>query len=178
MYARGYTARSEANYAGRFLTTLAFTGACAAPIVFIAPLLSSRRQLAAWTVVLTCVSGLLALLIRSGAFPTESTRAYPWWYVLQLGLWTTTGLEILLLTASNLIRQRDSTALFLFLWISGVFVFVWLLNWTVNARTVLPMLPPVAILAACRLAQHRSEKTPHFGAAFRWSLIVSAALAL
>ena len=181
VYARGYAARSEANYAGRFLTTLAFTGACAAPLVFIAPLLWSRRQLLAWAVVLVCMSGFLALLVRSEAFPPASPelpRTYPWWFVLQLGLWTTAGLQILLLTLSSLVRQRDGTALFLFLWISGVFVFVWLLNWTVNARTVLPMLPPVAILAARRLAQRRSEETPDFGVALRWPLIASAALAL
>ena len=181
VYARGYSTQSEETIAGRFLTTLAFTGACAAPLVFIAPLLWSRRQLAAWMIVLVCMSGFLTFLVRSGAFPPESPempRTYPWWFVLQLGLWTTAGLQILLLTTSNLVRQRDGTALFLFLWISGVFVFVWLLNWTVNARTVLPMLPPVAILAAQRIAQRRSEETPLSGAALRWPLIASAALAL
>ncbi len=178
VYARDYTARTEASYAGRFLTTLAFTGACAAPVAMIAPLLWSRKQLLAWMAALVGVTGFMAFLVRSGAFPPESTRAYPWWFVLQLGFWTTAGLQILLLAALDLVRKRNSTALLLFLWVAGVFVFVWLLNWTVNARTILPMLPPVAILAARRLAQRRTEGTPPFGAALRWPLIASAALAL
>ncbi len=178
VYARDHADLSEANYAGRFLTTLVFTGACAAPIVLIAPLLWSRKQLAGWAGLLVCVTAFLAFLVRSGAFPPGTHNAYPWWFVLQLGLWTTVGLQILALTTLTLFRQRDSTALLLFLWISGVFVFVWLLNWTVNARTVLPMLPPVAILAARRLAERRAEEAPPFGAALRWPLIASAALAV
>ncbi len=41
----------------------------------------------------------------------------------------------------------------LFLWIFGTFVFASYFNWTVNARSILPMMPAVAILLMRRIEQ-------------------------
>ncbi len=68
------------------------------------------------------------------------------WTKIQVALWVTVGAGILRLAAANLARRRDAEALLLLLWIFGTFVFAGFCNWTVNARTILPMAPAVAIL--------------------------------
>ena len=41
-----------------------------------------------------------------------------------------------------------------FLWVIGTFLFAAFLNWTVNARSLLPLTPAVAILMTRRLEQN------------------------
>jgi hypothetical protein len=41
--------------------------------------------------------------------------------------------------------------LFLFSWVIGIFVFAGFLNWTINVRSILPMIPPMCIIIVRRL---------------------------
>jgi len=52
---------------------------------------------------------------------------------------------------AEIFRGRDANSLLLVLWIAGTFYFAACCNWTVNARSILPMTPAVAILVARRL---------------------------
>jgi len=47
----------------------------------------------------------------------------------------------------------------LLLWIVGIFVFATRINWTINGRSLLPMLPAVAILVGRRLDQQPEPAT-------------------
>jgi hypothetical protein len=69
---------------------------------------------------------------------------------LHMGLFAALGLLVLLLAASEARRYRDPGSLLLVLWTLGTFVFTGFLNWTINGRSLLPMAPAVAILAARR----------------------------
>jgi hypothetical protein len=61
------------------------------------------------------------------------------------------GLSTLALALSDLQKRRDADSLLLGLWVVGTFVFATFVNWTVNARAVLPLIPAVAILIARRI---------------------------
>src|SRR5260370_10028443 len=52
-------------------------------------------------------------------------------------------------------NRRDTDSLLLGLWVVGTFVFVSLLNWTINARSVLPLIPAAAILSVRRVETRR-----------------------
>jgi hypothetical protein len=62
-------------------------------------------------------------------------------------------LSVLALAVADLVRRRDAQVWLLGLWVLGTFVFAAFCNWTVNARSLLPMTPAVGILIARRLGQ-------------------------
>src|SRR5262249_33052872 len=66
-------------------------------------------------------------------------------------LWIAIGIGTLVLVFDDLRRSRDAVSLLLVCWVVGTFVFATFENWTVNGRSVLPMVPAVAIVLARRL---------------------------
>jgi hypothetical protein len=57
-------------------------------------------------------------------------------------------------------------------WISGILAFAIVLNWSVNARSLLPMTPAVAIVAARRFARANRDRP---GARGRWPVLAAGA---
>ena len=55
------------------------------------------------------------------------------------------------LAFSDFWRNRDADSVLLLGWVLGTFIFAAFLNWTVNGRSILPMIPAVALLIARRL---------------------------
>ena len=78
---------------------------------------------------------------------------------IQLTLAISTGAAIFILGASELREWRKSDSLFLGLWVLGTFIFAGFVNWSVNGRSVILLIPAVGILLARRLDK-LSDKTP------------------
>ena len=70
---------------------------------------------------------------------------------MQFSVFSVAGVFVLYLAVADLWERRDPYALLLFLWVLGSFVFAAQVNWTTNARALLPMAPPVGILLVRRL---------------------------
>jgi len=79
---------------------------------------------------------------------------------LQFILWPLGGVSILALAANELWRRRDADAWLLALWVWGTFVSTALINWLVNGRSILPLVPAVAILIARRLDPFPARHKP------------------
>jgi 4-amino-4-deoxy-L-arabinose transferase-like glycosyltransferase len=166
------------DLATKTMTGLSFTGGCMAAVALYAPLLWPRRFR---TVAPLLALGTCAVLLAMGCvgrlslWPPEGIR---WGLVLQMALWVAAGLHLLGLAATDALERRDAGALLLFLWIFGTFAFTSFLNWTTNARTVLPMIPAAGILVARRL--DRQAGTGVLGTRWRefLPLIPAACLAL
>jgi hypothetical protein len=134
---------------------LAFTGGCVATAVFFAPLLWWRT----WTLIgLTAVAAILLAWVAGWLVPKYSLIESRAWVQLQLVFWALGGLSILALAAGDLWRRRDAGSWLLVFWVWGTFVFAALVNWTVNGRSILPMVPAVAILIARRLEQRPGSR--------------------
>ncbi len=97
-------------------------------------------------------------------------------FVLQVMLLTAAGLHLLLLVAVEAWQRRDRISVMLVLWIISGLFFAVVLNWTVNARSFLPIVPAVAILLVRRLGAAREN--PVGGGRLLWPLIPSAAITL
>ncbi|MBI5440978.1 MAG: glycosyltransferase family 39 protein [Deltaproteobacteria bacterium] len=175
-YALTRTAGVGGDLAGRVASGLSFTGGCVASALFFAPYLWARR---AWLL----GGGVLGLLVvaalaaRGSLLGLEFAEdgVYRWGLLLQLALFITAGLHVLFLAAAELWEKRDAPAVLLFCWTAGTFCFATLLNWTINGRTVLPMVPAVGILVARRW-ERRAPTRPMFAPHF--ALWPAAALAL
>ena len=129
---------------------LAFTGGCVATAVFFAPLLWWRTPT---LIGLTIIAALSLVLVAGMVLPKYPQIESSAWVEAQFVFWGVGGLGILALAAAELWRRRDAGSWLLAFWVWGTFVFAALVNWTVNGRSILPMVPAVAVLIARRLDQ-------------------------
>jgi hypothetical protein len=157
------------------LHALTFTGGCMAAGIFFAPLLWKRRTVGMFAV----VAILMAVIFIGGIF----SKNYPWLegarranVELQITFWMSGGISVLALAVVDFWERRDARSGLLFFWVLGVFLFAALFNWTVNARSLLPMTPAIGILVARRLEKVLPGRKISFGAPI--CLAASAALAL
>lgn len=155
------------------LIGLAFTGGCVATVVLFAPLLwrPSRATLPALIVAAVLFALMPGAVLQKYSSIGGRARAL---VEVQLIFWAMGGLSILVLAAIDAWRRRDAASWLLALWVWGTFIFAALVNWTVNGRSILPLVPAVAILVARRL-EGRKETRPKFVTIFLGS---GAALAL
>ncbi len=70
---------------------------------------------------------------------------------LQFAAFVAAGVGLLALAIADYRRWRNAESALLVLWTVGTSVFCWLINWTVNGRTILPMVPAASILIVRRI---------------------------
>lgn len=170
------------------LEGLSFLGGCLFPAVAFAPWLWSRREMlvalmGSLAVALVCppLAERLAALGSRGAWRpvvVEAFHAHPLLFTLELTLYVTGGISVLALAGSDFRREKDSNSLLLLLWVFGTFVFTCYLNWTINARSILPLVPAGAILIARRVADRAPQLQPRQLLRTAAPLLVSAAIAI
>ena len=140
---------AQTGLLAQLLIGLSFAGGCTLPVVFFAPWLGNRKSLIA----ALSAAAFAALLVHLHwiSISSEFTLAHPVEVHLQFALFIFGGICLLALALRDLWQSRNAPALFLALWIAGTFFFATLINWTVNARSILPLVPAAAILIARRL---------------------------
>jgi len=158
------------------LVGLSFTGGCALPALTFAPVVWSRRR-----ILLAGAAAVIAgLLVRTGilSMPSNIAPDHRTVLSLQMVLFIAGGLGVLALAFSDWRRRQDAGSVLLLLWVLGTWGFASFVNWSVNARSVLPMIPAVGILLARRfeLVEGLAGKL----AMAKWvvPLVVSAAISL
>ena len=144
---------------------LAFTGGALLPVLLCLPWLYSIRTSAALFTV-GVVAGLgYALLGSSLAADLSVNDEYSWSLLLPFVLLTSTGSFVIWITLGDFVRNRERQSALLVLWVLGVFLFAAVVNWSVNGRTVLPLVPAAAILISRRLERRSAAAT---GSARTW----------
>jgi hypothetical protein len=143
----------QASALAKLLVDLSFVGGCTLPALTLAPVLWPRRKILA-----TCIASAIAgFLIAGGRLGLGEMLWPPDFYAhwslvgFQLTLFIAAGFSVLALAAADLWKRRDADSLLLMLWVFGTFIFTGFLNWTINARSVLPLIPAAGILLARRL---------------------------
>ena len=153
---------------------LAFTGGCLAPVVFFAPHLLKKRG---WLALLGMATATGVVVFFDGAL-WKNYVSYQGglliWIKIQMVFWVTAGWIVLALALANVWRHRDAGSLLLALWVMGTYVFAAFCNWTVNARSILPMTPALAILIVQWLEKEKGAATN----GVRISFVLSALFAL
>jgi hypothetical protein len=147
-----YANHERVDFGGHIAKTfvgLSFLGGCAISALFFAPVLWSRRTLlfgsiAAGLAILLCAMGWIHVSVFELVQDNRASLS------AQFVLFITAGISILALAFLDWRKRRDADSLFLALWVLGTFVFATFVNWTVNGRSVLPLIPAAAILLARR----------------------------
>jgi 4-amino-4-deoxy-L-arabinose transferase-like glycosyltransferase len=138
----------------RLFVATVFLGGCV-PGAALACLggLSRRQWMLTGAVVLgttVAVGGLLLAsqtIVKLGPLMLANGTSLRWDSLWQLGICFAGGLAILASVAWSALRRRDEFTWLLVMWFAGVFVFASVVNWTINARSLLPLAPAAAILA-------------------------------
>jgi hypothetical protein len=174
-YAR--TVRALGDWQARGIIGLAFAGGSLLPLLFFAPWLWRRWVwLAGGLVIFGVWLGLFEQWNNLG-LPriTQLSMSKHWDFLLQVAILTAGGLHLLLLVAAEVWRRRNIISMMLVLWIMSGFLFAAVLNWTVCARSILPMVPAAAILLVRRLEAMRGNAVTW---GLLWPLIPAAAVTL
>jgi hypothetical protein len=179
-YAKDYSQGAGGLQWAKGLIGLAFTGGCMLPILFYAPwiwrrippvlgLLMGGVVTMVGAAFAACWQGNLHLPIPPGGVIFGG---------VQFGLFMVGGLSVALLAAVELWRHRDPETWFLGIWIFGTFVFASFVNWSINGRSILPMVPAVAILLARHLDDVPSAPAGRSPAVLYGPVLLAAAIAL
>jgi len=177
-YAAAHRFDFEGGAKAKWIIGLVFTGGCLLPTALFAPWLWPRRSLLTGSALALGFSlGALSFYEQLGPMDLSGDEGSHWCFLLQIVLLMAAGLHLLLLTAAESWRQRrDPVTLVLALWILTGFTFATVLNWTINARSLLPIVPAVAILLMRRWERETSSARKH--SQWLWPLIPSAFVSL
>jgi Dolichyl-phosphate-mannose-protein mannosyltransferase len=151
--ATGVRQGRHASILANALVDLSFVGGCALPALTFAPFIWARKKILA-----VCIlSALASFLISTGRIGLGETLGppdfYRHWFVVgvQLTLFIAAGFSVIALAAADTWKRKDAESLLLMLWVLGTFIFTGFVNWTINARSVLPLIPATGILLARRV---------------------------
>jgi hypothetical protein len=146
-YAHRERSQSAASPLAKAVVGFAFVGGCALTGLTCLPLLWSRRR----TLLVAALAGLAGMACAMGWISLNYRGSHRIWAGTQLGVFVAGGISTIALSLADWWKRRtDAQSLLLASWVLGAFVFAAILNWTVNARSVLPMIPAVGILLARR----------------------------
>jgi hypothetical protein len=171
--AAGYATRVQANSAARItigdklLIGLAFMGGSIAGMLFYFPVLAPRRFYVPAFGLVAVLSWLFYLSGSLGPFLLVVKAQPRWEVIVPEAIFCAAGIGLLLLSLLDLQAHRDAKSLLLALWIAGTFVFTALVNWSINARSVLPLVPAAGILLMRTVERLRGPA----GRNIEWSLL-------
>ena len=157
------------GWAKKIIIGLAYAGGCLLPVLFFVNRLWTKRE---WLI----GGGLLLTATFAALWATGVGSQSSLAFRLQMTVMFAAGIHLLLLAAVELWRRRDTTSLLLALWLGSGFLFASILNWTVSARSFLPLVPAAAILVARGLTRDISDARKQN--AFFWPVAFSAAIAV
>jgi hypothetical protein len=156
-FSRQQHINDHATRTARALVALSYAGGCTLPALVLAPIVWSRRQvmigvLCSGLATRLMTHRLVGLGLPLGGPVAVALRHHHWPLIsLHLIFFIAGGISVLALAAADYWHERDADSLLLAMWVVGTFVFTAFLNWTINARTVLPLIPAIGIFLARRL---------------------------
>lgn len=141
-----------------------FVGGSMASMAVLAPFLAGRRMQVATVAVAAGLAVAVYSFSETLLYTTRVSPGVTWLLALQAGTWFALGLLLLLIVLADVYRRRNADAVLLALWIMGTLAFVMVVNWSINARALLPLLAPLAIVVVRRI----DDRSIAFGRASRW----------
>lgn len=141
------------DYFDHTLIGLAFLGGCFPVALLLGPL-SGGRLFKQFTFIFT--AGVLALTFYQGgigehSFVSDDGTNFS--LIIQFWVFSLAGFCLVMACIKELSNGLDHDSVFLLLWFFGIFVFASYLNWTINARSFILLVPAVGILLSRRLEQ-------------------------
>ena len=170
----------QSSALAKTLLDLSFVGGLTLPALTLAPVMWPRRKI----LIVGIASGVAGLLISTGRMGLGQMLwpydFYAHWFLVgvQLTLFIAAGFSVLALAVADAWKHQDADSLLLMLWVVGTFIFTGFLNWAINARSVLPLIPAAGILLARRVDELRATSARWRPAMLAIPLAVAGAVSL
>ena len=160
---------AQASVVSRMLGVLSFLGGSMLPALIFAPWLWRRMEI----VIGAAFAAVMGFGLGWADYGLEAPRHAHWVLMsVELTIFIAAGLSVMGVVVQYARRQRDRNAVLLWLWVLGTVVFAAYVNWTINVRSVLPLIPAAGILLARGLEANRA------GSERQWTLRLAIAVAL
>jgi hypothetical protein len=130
---------------------LSFLGGCLINVTILLPILCKKRTIITWLIGVSLLTFILPLLGTLNNYQLVDANGVKWSLAVHLSLFLAAGVGFLALCTMDFLDNRDEYGLILSAWIIGIFTFATFLNWTINARSFLPLAPAAGILMVRRL---------------------------
>jgi len=139
------------------ITTLIFSGGCLLSAVFFMPFFISRK----WLIIgLAAIAAGIGIMYVPGLWAQLAPR-YTKSTALELfqgGIFIAGALACIGVVILDVYKRRDAASIVLLLWVLGTLAFTGFFNWTINARSILPMAPALGIVIARRIGDTATAK--------------------
>jgi hypothetical protein len=151
--AAGYSVFHNENYGfkilEKYLLGLSFTGGCLITMLFVSKFLLNKKDLKVCFMIFVLTFFSVLLLKKAGLHPFDSFSKLGLLQIWELLIFIFTGIMIIWVSTRIFWNNRHDHVFFLLhFWIVSTFIFAAFLNWTINGRSLLPLVPPFCILAA------------------------------
>jgi len=164
----------EWNATVKVTVGLSFLGGCYLPVLLFAGKLWRRRGWLAGAAIAIACAAMLAATGSLGAYSFAAADGMRWRVIVQVAVLVAAGAGVVALAVLDLAGARDAKSALLGLWVLGTLAFAVSLNWSVNARSLLPMAPAVGVLLARRLDELGGARTEPWIA--RWGPMLASAM--
>jgi 4-amino-4-deoxy-L-arabinose transferase-like glycosyltransferase len=172
LYGRGllfdaaeYATKTRQDYGAavfyKAITGLTFLGGCFPAAFAYSFSLWSKKKLALVAFSLGVLMLALSSMNSIGNYPLAMEAGQvEWLLILQVGIFVAAGIAVAALAIAEVVKHRDADSTLLISWIIGTMAFATSINWTVNVRSILPLIPAASILLTRRIeGLHFSPKT-------------------
>lgn len=147
-YANFYRKQAATAFWGNIIVGIGFLGATLPCIFLLAPKLYRIPFFIGGFIVAFTV----AFLVTSGIIPAGSPPVFidklRLFFTLQMSILITMGFFIIATILTVWKLKNDPDLILLVLWCIGTLTFSWIINWSINARSIMPIGPAAAILFA------------------------------
>ena len=138
---------------------LSFFGGCYIATMLYAAVVWPRRRIVLGVLAVCFLCWIVAMSGAVGRYRFDYLLAHHWLVIVHFGFFIGASLHFVALLTLDAWRTRDASVVLLVAWIVGTFLFASFINWSVNARTMLPMAPAVGIVLA-RFLESRDFEGP------------------
>jgi len=158
LYANVRTPKTLVDYFDNTLIGLSFLGGCFPAALLLIPLTGGRLL----RVVISIIAAAVAILVWSrgsiGGHSFMRDGALDPGLVFQFCAFTLAGICLVIACLKEVYKRIDHDSVFFLLWFFGIFIFACFLNWTINARSFILLVPVVGILLSNRLEEWGGNK--------------------
>jgi 4-amino-4-deoxy-L-arabinose transferase-like glycosyltransferase len=163
LYGRGllsdaaeYATKTREGYGSaiffNIITGLAFLGGCFPAAFAYSFSLWSKKKLALGAIFFGVLLLILFSMKSIGSFPlVDKGGQIQWLLIFQLAIFVTAGVALAALAVAEAAKHWEADSILLISWIIGTLVFATSVNWTVNVRSILPLIPAASILLIRRI---------------------------
>jgi 4-amino-4-deoxy-L-arabinose transferase-like glycosyltransferase len=173
-FAREFSHNSDFDFMRpRVLIGMSFAGGTLIGSLSFVPYLWSKRVLAGGIAVAAAAMGGVYFYSETLLYRADPSPEIIGLLSLHYAIFVLITVQMFSIAVSDLRRTRSPESLLLFLWLLGTFLFATYLNWSITARTVLPMIVPGAILLVRRLERLEGPR-PFLGTFKPYALLLPA----